>query len=759
MGCRSSQVAARASRGVLGRVSGIVGLVEWLHMSQVFETYEKIKKVLEDPEVLDALSETDKRDLLEWLGHARYNWELNALEIQKVPPGKWTTWLLLAGRGFGKTRVGAETVRKFVRDGGYRSIGLIAPTAADARDTMIDGKGGSSLLEITPPDEGLEYFPTKRRLVWKNGAVGSSFSAEEPQRLRGPQHDLLWCLVGSTRVLMADGSRKFISTIEPGDVVRTTGGDRVVFGTSSKESPLVDVSFANGSKLSGSAEHPVLTDRGWVGLGHLTRDDRIYTWNETGDKTSRGTTTATSQGQSSTDTELSTKSTMGLFQGVGTFITRTASRVTTALRTSWRSRLRNTRSTTLERGARGLVLSVATSSPQHGTLSTAHLVGEEPTRLPGSSLQDGVGIAEALSRQGLETTVVSDVSTSGRVGRVYNLEIDGEHNFIANGIVTHNSDELAAWRYLQETWDMAMFGFRLGQNPRHIITTTPRPLSIIKELATDAVPASEMKPNMTAEVVMTRGSTMDNRANLAPNFIEKLMKKYEGTRLGRQELYAEILDDNPNALFKQSEIDQARVEWEGGSLSSNHEVTFRYRLARGEDGPNTFKVVLREIVVAVDPAMTADIESDETGIIVMARDDRNHIYVLEDQTGIYSPNEWARLVIELYQKYRATSIVAEVNQGGDLVENTIRTVEKEMGVERVEYKKVRASRGKISRAEPVGALEEQGRMHHVGDFPKLEDQLTSFAPGYERSPDRVDAYVWGAHHLVVQRENKGFFIA
>lgn len=483
------------------------------HMSQVFQTYERIQEVLKDPQVLNALSETDKRDLMEWLGHAKYNWELNAEEKQRIPPGKWTTWLLLAGRGFGKTRVGAETVRSMVRDHGYRSIGLIAPTAADARDTMIDGKGGSSLLEITPPEENLQYFPTKRRLTWGNGAVGSSFSAEEPQRLRGPQHDLLW------------------------------------------------------------------------------------------------------------------------------------------------------------------------------------------------------------------------------------------------------SDELAAWRYLQETWDMAMFGFRLGQNPRHIITTTPRPVSIIRELAREAVPVEDMKPGMTEEVVMTRGSTMDNRRNLAPNFIEKLMKKYEGTRLGRQELYAEILDDNPNALFKQADIDQGRVEWVSGSLVANHEVTFRYVLARGGDGPNEFKVVLREIVVAVDPAMTADIESDETGIVVMARDDRNHIYVLEDETGIYSPNEWARLVIELYQKYRATSIVAEVNQGGDLVEHTIRTVEKEMGVERVEYKKVRASKGKISRAEPVGALSEQGRIHHIGDLPKLEDALVDFAPGYERSPDRVDAYVWGAHHLVVQRENKGFFIS
>lgn len=482
-------------------------------MDQLAETYAKINEVLKDPKVLDALSLTDKKALQEWLAEAKYNWELNADTKQKVPPGQWSTWLLLAGRGFGKTRVGAETVRQMVNHNGYRAVGLIAPTAADAREVMVDGKGGSSLLEITPQREGLEYFPTKRRLVWGNGAKGSTFSAEEPSRLRGPQNDLIW------------------------------------------------------------------------------------------------------------------------------------------------------------------------------------------------------------------------------------------------------SDELAAWRYLQETWDMAMFGLRLGQNPRHIITTTPRPLSIIKDLVKDAVPASEMRDGMVEDVVVTRGSTMDNARNLSPNFIRDLMKKYEGTRLGRQELYAEILDDNPNALFKQSNIDMARVDHIGGLLRGRHEITFEYRLARGSDGPNTFKVVLREITVAVDPAMSSDADSDETGIMVMGRDDRNHIYVLQDETGIHTPNEWARLVINLYRQYGADSIVAEVNQGGDLVEHTIRTVEKEMGIESVKYKKVRASKGKHSRAEPVGALEEQGRLHHVGDFPKLEDQLTSFAPAYEKSPDRVDAYVWGAHQLVVQKENRSFFIS
>lgn len=160
------------------------------------ETFEmrhaKIISALADPKVLESMSDTEKKSILEWLDHLKYNWEFNSRPNQKMPTGTWTTWLILAGRGFGKTRTGAEAIRQLVNSGKYRAIGLIAPTASDARDTMIDGKGGSSLLEISRDAEKLEYFPTKRRLTWGNGAQGSSFSAEEPERLRGPQHDAIW---------------------------------------------------------------------------------------------------------------------------------------------------------------------------------------------------------------------------------------------------------------------------------------------------------------------------------------------------------------------------------------------------------------------------------------------------------------------------------------------------------------------------------------------------------------------------------------
>lgn len=728
-------------------------------MQQMVETYRKIKGVLSDPKMMDALAENDKKSLLEWLENVRYVWELNARKEQKIPPGEWSTWLVLAGRGWGKTKVGAESVRQLVRDNGYRAVGLIGPTAADARDTMIEGKGGSSLIEVSHPDEGVQYFPTKRRIEWGNGAQGSAFSAEEPERLRGPQHDLLWCLSAGTMVLMADGLERPIEDVSPGDMVQGLTGPREVLVSASRLADLWEVGLADGSRLEGSGDHPVLTERGWVQIRHLTRDDRIYPWVETGAKTSKGTSTATSQVQSFTDTESFTRRGLVLSQGGGTSTTGMGSRATTGPRTLSPSAPRSTRGNTRSNESRRGASFAETSSRALETQSTVTLAGPGRTSQPEGLLPHGASTVARLSELGVEPIAVSAVSTLGRVGRVYNLEVDVDHVFVANGLLTHNCDELAAWRYLDETWDMAMFGLRLGKNPRNIITSTPKPLPKIRELVADAVPASEMEEGMVVETVVTRGATMDNRDNLAPQFLEVLMRKYEGTRLGRQELYAEILDDNPNALFQQVNIDRSRVDLVRGKLRTKGEISLEYREPQGAERPQRFKTVFEELVIAVDPSMSADIDSDETGIVVMARDRDMHLYVLEDASGIYSPNDWAMVVVRLYEKYGADAVVAEVNQGGDLVENTIRTVEKEISSGRLNYKKVRASRGKVSRAEPVGALEEQGRIHHVDDLPKLEEQLVTFTPGYQRSPDRLDAYVWGAHHLVVQHEKEGFFIA
>lgn len=385
-----------------------------------------------------------------------HDWTFWARPEQLIPPGDWRVFLILAGRGWGKTRTGAETVAEWVRSGKCRRIALVAPTAADARDVMIEGESG--LLNVGQPQERPTYEPSKRRLTWPNGAIATVFSADKPDRLRGPQHDGAW------------------------------------------------------------------------------------------------------------------------------------------------------------------------------------------------------------------------------------------------------ADEIAAWRY-PEAWDQLMFGLRLGDDPRVVATTTPRPIPLIKELI----------ESDTTHVV--RGSTYDNRANLAPAFFEKIIARYEGTRLGRQELYAEILTDVPGALWNRSMIEIGRVA----------------------KPPTT----LRRIVVSIDPAASANEDSAETGIIVAGIGEDGHGYVLEDVSLTASPDKWARQAVSAFYVHGADRIVAEVNNGGDMVEHTLRTVDRT-----VPYKAVRASRGKEIRAEPVAALYEQGRIHHVGYFGPLEDQLCTWLPG-EKSPDRLDALVWALTELML----------
>lgn len=268
-------------------------------------------------------------------------------------------------------------------------------------------------------------------------------------------------------------------------------------------------------------------------------------------------------------------------------------------------------------------------------------------------------------------------------------------------------DELAAWRY-PDAWAQAKLGLRLGTRPQACLTTTPRPCAILRELLAD--PATHL----------TRGSTWDNRANLAPRFFDTIIKTYEGTRLGRQELNAELLDDAPGALWQRAPFDALRVP---------------------------AAPALRRIVVAVDPAVTSGEGSDETGIIVAGAGEDEHFYVLADASLTASPHAWAKQAVTAYHTHRACRLIAETNNGGDLVEAVIRQIDP-----LVAYKKVTASRGKRTRAEPIAALYEQGRVHHVGPFDRLEDQLCSYDPQTARdSPDRLDALVWALTELTDTR--------
>jgi phage terminase large subunit-like protein len=406
--------------------------------------------------------------------HARllYEWRAWARPEQLPPEGNWRTWLVLAGRGFGKTRTGAEWVRARVASGQAKHVIIAGPTAGDIRDVMIEGESG--LLAVSPPWDRPLYEPSKSRVTWPNGAVATLIPSEEPERFRGKQASAIWC------------------------------------------------------------------------------------------------------------------------------------------------------------------------------------------------------------------------------------------------------DELAAWQYGQESWDMLQFGNRLG-SPRVMVTTTPKPSKLLNAIIADPT------------TIVTRGSTFDNASNLSPEFIATMHDKYDGTRLGRQELYAEVLNDVEGALWSHALIERARIRDKG-----------LYDLQR--------------VVVAVDPSGSAKKTADEAGIVVAGVGNctckgklEMHGFVLEDLSGRYSPDEVGRRAVGAYHRYNANRLVAEDNFGGQIVADLIHLIDP-----RVAYKAVRASRGKIVRAEPVAAMYEQGKVHHVGMFAKMEDEMTTFTSSSPTSPGRLDAVVWALTDLLLDNSTSSF---
>lgn len=418
-----------------------------------------------DPEVvkraLESLSDKEAEALL-------YCWEEWARPEQVQPDWDWSVWLILAGRGYGKTRTGAEWVRQEIQRAPH--VALVAPTAGDCRDIMVEGEAG--ILNVFPPSERPSYEPSKRRVHFHNGAQATLYSADEPDRLRGPSHYAFW------------------------------------------------------------------------------------------------------------------------------------------------------------------------------------------------------------------------------------------------------ADEIASWKY-PEAWDMLMLTLRLG-GARGVATTTPRPIKLIRDLV-------ERSEN---DVHVTKGTTYDNLHNLAPAFRQQIIQQYEGTRLGRQELNAEILDDVPGALWTRGLIEKQRIK----------------------QAPS-----LRRIVVSVDPAASNTEESDHTGIVVCGLGTDGHGYTLEDASMRGTPAQWAAKVCELFDYWQADRIIAEKNQGGDMVTHTIQSHQRNAPV-----KLVHAARGKRARAEPISALYEQGKIWHVGAFEMLEDEMCTWDGGND-SPDRMDALVWGMTELMidnqgvtVRRKSKGF---
>ena len=275
-------------------------------------------------------------------------------------------------------------------------------------------------------------------------------------------------------------------------------------------------------------------------------------------------------------------------------------------------------------------------------------------------------------------------------------------------------DELCAAQYAKQAWEQIEFGFRLpSPNLQGLITTTPKPIPTLKRILAHA------------RTVVTRGSSDENRSNLSPDYVSTVIEPYRGTRLGRQEIDAEILEDIEGALWARGAIDATRI-----TFSS----------VRWEN--------LIRIVVAVDPAVTSNPDSDETGIIVAGLTRSHHVVILEDASGRYSAPDWARRVANLYAQYRADVVVGEVNNGGDLVERNVRVESPHIA-----FRAVRATRGKYLRAEPVSTLYERGLVHHAGAFRELEDQMVNWTPlSGQKSPDRLDALVWAVTDLLIDQQ-------
>lgn len=410
----------------------------------------------------ELLAQTPPDLLRELAGH----WGLAARDDQLPPPGDWTCWLMLGGRGAGKTRAGAEWTRALalgLEPYTARPIGriaLVGETFADVRDVMIEGPSG--LLSVCGRADRPRWEKTRRRLVFRTGAIAQAFSAEDPEALRGPQFGAAWC------------------------------------------------------------------------------------------------------------------------------------------------------------------------------------------------------------------------------------------------------DEIGKWREAEAAWDMLQFGLRLGERPREMVTTTPRPTPLLRRLVDEAGTA------------ITRAATRANAHNLAPAFLRSVVARYRGTRLGRQELLGELIEDRPDSLFPRALLESAR-----GRAPAN----------------------LGRIVVAVDPPATSGRRADSCGLVVAGCDADGIVHVLADESLARArPAEWAARAAALYHRFEADAVVAEVNQGGEMVTAVLREADAALPVVTV-----RATRGKYLRAEPVALALEQGRIRFAGTFQKLEDELADFGPdglSQGRSPDRLDAFVWAVTALI-----------
>ena len=627
---------------------------------------------------------------------------------QLAPPGDWLVWLIQAGRGWGKTRVGAEWIKARALEQPGTRWAVVAPTFGDARDTCVEGESG--LLAVLPDDRVANWNRSMGELFLANGSRIKCFSADEPERLRGPQHHGAWCVAAEVPVVTARGDVP-IADVRPGDFVLTRRGWRPVLAArrTKRDAAVVTVTTEAGRTLRCTPDHPVLADGAWCDAETLSPGTTLSACSLM-DRPPTGTGTASAG--TSTTVPAGTAAPLASPSPRPSGLTSTApSQTATTCTTSTETRPTTTRPTSASSNDAAIAIATPprTAPSRPAPPSAPQRCGRPGSRNSASASTaahptnpDRPTARTAGRTAALEHDAVVSVRPSGWAD-VYDLTVADAHEFYAGGVLVHNCDELAAWRY-PDAWDQLQFGLRLGDMPRTVVTTTPKPTRLVKALAE------------RTDVHVTRGATFDNAANLSAAALAELRARYEGTRMGRQELYGELLDDVEGALWTHAMIDDHRRPM-----------------------PELVRVV-----TAIDPAVTSGEDSDETGIIVAGIGTDGDGYVVADRSGKFTPDAWARRAVAAHDEHQGDRVVAEVNNGGDLVELTLRAVDPT-----VPYRKVTASRGKRLRAEPVAALYEQGRIHHVGVLTALEEQMLTWTPESGDSPDRLDALVWALTDLML----------
>lgn len=648
---------------------------------------------------------------------------------QRPPDGDWFVWLLMSGRGFGKSRTAAEWLLREASRHPNTEWVVVAPTGMDVAKCFNDLNVG--INSIAQPNLIKKYNQTLHDAFLNNGAVIHGISADKPDRLRGFNLAGAWCVAEGELVTTRRGNIPIEQVTNEDQVATRQGWKRVVAQKRTGiNQPTITINTQDGLSLRCTPNHKILANGVWCEAANLQSGDVLTTWMDHSltdlplggnGKISGGITTP--RWDATGDLR---DSCLLLPSGVGTTgQSLTGTRSTTSTKTqltigwkTWKPWIStSTESTTVQQtepraersgDAREPTPCGHLANPRPGNASNAVTSTKLDQRTQVTAASDA-GCGHAI----VATVNDSRFNSNETLSDVYDLTVEDAHEFFAGGILVHNCDELSSWRY-PDSWDLGLLPALREQrvNPRVVVTTTPKPVTLLRQLVAD-----EQEKGST---VITMGSTFDNADNLAPRFIEEMKTRYQGTRRGRQELYGELLTDVEGALVSQDMIDGPRLR----------------------DLP---EIKLVRIVVAVDPATTSGENSDETGIIVCAKGIDGRGYVLDDLSCKATPDGWARVVAKAYDKWGADRVIAEKNQGGDMVERIVRSVHPNIA-----YKGVVAKVGKKIRAEPVAALYEQGKISHVGYFELLEEQWCTWIPdlaAHQKSPDRVDALVHGLTEL------------